>query len=499
MKTPQIITALSGPSSSRRSRQGRGFLALITAFATTLFANFTLAALPAYVQGHYNFSLLPRARMTVLYTNVQAAGDLNIVIVAQRDTVARVKSVRDSMGNKYTPVPPIFSGNFVQSIFYAWNVLPAGAGANTVTVDFDIRATSPDVRILEYSGIVTTANPIVAVADLVGTTSIFAYQFGTSDWSRGGNFILSTVPVLVVSTNMVGPGITTTGPTSGFTQRLLTPGGDSVEDRVITALNSTHSYNAGARLSAVGPWIMQTVVFHASNSPAAALALEHVSTPAFVQGNDVASQTALPSVAAPFKDAQAGGDLNVVIVGQRWNESTVEADPPSDTQGNVYKLAAAPTVIEGPVSLAMSVYYAKNIAPARAGANIVTMKFNGVAVNPDIRILEYSGIDSADPVDVTATGAGNGATSQSGPILTTNTVDLLVGASLSLTSATGPGPNFIQRLLASPSGTSAQDHTVTQAGPYSVSAPLSSPGPWIMNMVAFRAANSHSLAPTPER
>ena len=188
MKTPQIITALSGASSSRRSRQGRGFLALITAFATTLFANFTLAALPAYVQGHYNFSLLPRARMTVLYTNVQAAGDLNIVIVAQRDTVARVKSVRDSMGNKYTPVPPIFSGNFVQSIFYAWNVLPAGAGANTVTVDFDIRATSPDVRILEYSGIVTTANPIVTVADLVGTTSIFAYQFGTSDWSSGRQF-----------------------------------------------------------------------------------------------------------------------------------------------------------------------------------------------------------------------------------------------------------------------------------------------------------------------
>jgi hypothetical protein len=63
-------------------------------------------------------------------------------------------------------------------------------------------------------------------------------------------------------------------------------------------------------------------------------------------------------------------------------------------------------VIQGPVSLTQSVYYAKNIAPAAAGTNIVTMKFNGVAVYPDIRILEYSGIDRVSPVDVTATGAG---------------------------------------------------------------------------------------------
>ena len=116
--------------------------------------------------------------------------------------------------------------------------------------------------------------------------------------------------------------------------------------------------------------------------------------------------TALPTVTAPFKAAQAAGDLNVVIVGQRWNESTAEAGPPTDTQGNLYQLAAAPTVIQGPVSLTQSVYYAKNIAPAAAGTNIVTMKFNGVAVYPDIRILEYSGIDRVSPVDVTATGAG---------------------------------------------------------------------------------------------
>ena len=138
-------------------------------------------------------------------------------------------------------------------------------------------------------------------------------------------------------------------------------------------------------------WGMQMVAFGGSDSPAA-LASESVSTPAFVQGNDVALQTALPTVTAPFKAAQAAGDLNVVIVGQRWNESTVEAGPPTDTQDNLYQLAAAPTVIQGPVSLTQS-FIRQNIAPAAAGTNIVTMKFNGVAVYPDIRILEYSGID----------------------------------------------------------------------------------------------------------
>jgi hypothetical protein len=71
-------------------------------------------------------------------------------------------------------------------------------------------------------------------------------------------------------------------------------------------------------------------------------------------------------VTAPLNAAQAAGDLNVVIVGQRWNESTAVAGPPTDTQGNLYKLAAAQTVVEGPVSLTQSVYYAKTrLRPAQ--------------------------------------------------------------------------------------------------------------------------------------
>ena len=286
---------------------------------------------------------------------------------------------------------------------------------------------------------------------------------------------------------MAAAGITTTGPTGGFTQRLLTPNGDSAEDRVVTALSPPNSYNAGARLSSIGLWLMETLVFRGSDDPSPAAS---ASVPAFVQGNSVATQAVLPSVIAPFKEAQAAGDLNVVIVDQEWNESTAEGNPPTDVQGNEYKLAAAPTMLEGPVS-AQSVYYAKNIAAAPAGANVVTMKFSGgAAVNPEIRVLEYSGLDPVHPLEGAATGTGNGALSQSGPLTTTNARDLLIGANFSLARVSSPGEGFTQRLIPSSGGVIAQDSTVAETGTYNSRSSLESPGPWIMQLVAFRAAGS---------
>jgi hypothetical protein len=63
---------------------------------------------------------------------------------------------------------------------------------------------------------------------------------------------------------MVGSGTTVIGPTGGFSQRLLSPLGNNVEDRVITALTPPNTYNAGARLSPAGSWLMLMVVFQGS-------------------------------------------------------------------------------------------------------------------------------------------------------------------------------------------------------------------------------------------
>jgi hypothetical protein len=115
-----------------------------------------------------------------------------------------------------------------------------------VTVKFSAPATASDIRTLEYGGI--------KLASFSSTASS-----GDSAWSRSGNFTLPTVPILLVAANMVAT--STAGPTGSFTQRLLTkPYGDSAEDRVVTILTAAYSYNAGARLTLPGPWLMEMVI-----------------------------------------------------------------------------------------------------------------------------------------------------------------------------------------------------------------------------------------------
>jgi hypothetical protein len=201
----------------------------------------------------------------------------------------------------------------------------------------------------------------------------------------------------------------------------------------------------------------------------------------FVQGNDAVPQSSQASVPVAFTAAQTAGHLNVVVVG--WNDSTATVSSVTDKSGNTYTLAVGPTIQSGVAT--QSIYYAKNILAAAAGANIVTVTFSVAAAYPDIRILEYSGADPNGPVDVTAASSGSSATSSSGAVTTTNATDLLFGANLVQTATTGPGTGFTSRLLTSPDGDIAEDEMVTAIGSYSATAPLST-GEWIMQMVAFR-------------
>jgi len=205
----------------------------------------------------------------------------------------------------------------------------------------------------------------------------------------------------------------------------------------------------------------------------------------YVQGNYATPQTAQTTVSVPFTAAQAAGDLNVVVVG--WNNSTATVSAVTDTLNNSYTLAVGPTVEAGVAS--QSIYYAKNIAGAAAGANTVTVAFASAAAFPDIRILEYQGADLTNPVDVTVASTGNSATSSSGAAITTNAADLLFGANLVGSTTTGPGSGFASRLLTQPDGDIAEDTMVTATGSYSATAPINPSNPWIMQMVAFRAAS----------
>jgi hypothetical protein len=209
-----------------------------------------------------------------------------------------------------------------------------------------------------------------------------------------------------------------------------------------------------------------------------------LATPQYVQGNFAVPQTSQATVTLPFAAAQAAGDLNVVVVG--WNDTVAQVIAVTDAEGNAYELAAGPTVLDGVVSQA--IYYAGNITGAAAGANAVTVTFSTPAAYPDVRILEYSGLDPLNPVDAVAAAAGNGATSASGALTTTNGTDLLLAANTVQSWTSGPGAGFTQRLLTSPDGDLVEDLVVSAAGSYCARALLGSDGGWVMQTVAFRAA-----------
>ena len=228
--------------------------------------------------------------------------------------------------------------------------------------------------------------------------------------------------------------------------------------------------------------LLATVVLVCGLLPLTMLAAPAIS---YVQGNYATPQTPQTTVNVTFTAAQVGGDLNVVVVG--WNDGTAGASAVTDSSHNTYVRAVGPTIVNG--ALSQSIYYARNIVGAAAGVNTVAVTFSTAATSPDIRILEYSGADLTNPVDVTAANTGNSTTSGSGSATTTNPTDLLFGANIVATSTTGPGGGFTRRLLTSPDGDIAEDQMVIATGSYSAAAPLSSAGAWIMQMVAFRAAS----------
>jgi Fibronectin type III domain len=210
---------------------------------------------------------------------------------------------------------------------------------------------------------------------------------------------------------------------------------------------------------------------------------------AFVQVNAVLPASG-SQVAVPYTAAQTSGNLNVVVVG--WSDAVATVSSVTDTKGNVYVRAVGPTVLSAGVS--QSIYFAKNIVGATAGGNSVTVKFNTTASYPDIRIMEYSGLDLNSPLDAFSVGTGTAVAMDSGAVVTSNANDLLVGANTVLTSTAAAGSGYSNRLITYPDGDLVEDKLVTALGSYHATATLSNAGGWILQVVAFKAAGA---APAP--
>ena len=220
---------------------------LVTAVANRAAAQSSIA----FVQVNSAVPQSAQSSVSVPFTGVQTAGNLNVVVVGWNDAVSHVQSLVDSKGNAYVLAvgPTVRNGFGSQAIYYGKNIQAAAAGANIVTVAFDRAANAVDLRIAEYRGLDTTS-PLDVVA---------AAQ-GSSTSPNSGSVTTKSANELLVGANLVAT--RTTGPGASYTQRIITaPDGDILQDRVVTAIGS---YNALAPVSPGGAWIMQMAAFKAA-------------------------------------------------------------------------------------------------------------------------------------------------------------------------------------------------------------------------------------------
>jgi glucose/arabinose dehydrogenase/PKD repeat protein len=207
-------------------------------------------------------------------------------------------------------------------------------------------------------------------------------------------------------------------------------------------------------------------------SPASAAA----ATPTFkqVRAKEISSGT-LNSLA--FKSANTAGNLIVVYLA--WtNTNSVSV---TDTGGNVYTSVGGRTTWDNS-NRSSQVFYAKNIA---GGSNTVRATFaTAISSWAAMYIHEYSGIDKADPLDVSAVNKGTTAAMSSGSATTTNANDLIFGAGASGSNVNQPGTGFTSRSTSF--GNRTEDKNVTTTGSYNATANQNG-NAWVMHMVAFKA------------
>jgi IPT/TIG domain len=514
--------------------------------------SFALSAAPRlsagvnFVQVNYKTSN-SAASLAVPYPSAQTAGNLNIVVVGWNDSTSAVSSVTDSRGNTYLrAIGPTAGTKLTQSIYYAKNIV---AGSNTVSVTFNTAVLFPDVRVLEYSG-ADKANPLDATAAAAGTslttnsgpastTSLNELIFGAGTTFNGyypatgftqrvlTNFgdMAEDATVASMGTYSVTAPLHLSAPwvtqmatfrgqgasTPTFTVSGISPssgtasGGTSVKiagTGFLSGATVTFGGTAGTNVAVPdGSTITVTTPSHAAGtvnvvvtngigqSGSLTNAYTYTSAPPtgggggaihFVQVKSATPHPTSLSVAVTYSVAQTAGNLNVVEVG--WNDTTSSVNSVTDSRGNGYVLAVGPTRGTG---LTQSIYYAKNIG---GGTNTVTVTFNKAAAVVDVRALEYSGLDTANPLDVTAAAAGSGTTGNSGAATTRSANELIVGAGMTAGAFTKAGTGFTSRIITSPDADIAEDQITTAPGSYSATAPTSTSTVWVMQMAAFQAS-----------
>jgi len=158
----------------------------------------------------------------------------------------------------------------------------------------------------------------------------------------------------------------------------------------------------------------------------------------------------------------------------------------TDSRGNIYRQAVQ--LNETVDATTLAIFYAENIA---GGANTVTVSDTIAGGTLRFAVFEYSGVATANSLDVTASAQGSGTAPTSGPATTTANGDLVIGGISTAESATfaaGVGYVIQERVPAASTKLVVEDQRQTTAGAVSDSATLSVSRIWGAVMATFKRA-----------
>jgi hypothetical protein len=209
----------------------------------------------------------------------------------------------------------------------------------------------------------------------------------------------------------------------------------------------------------------------------------------FVQESYTAPRSGVLNTVVVYLDggSQTAGDLNVVAVG--WNNPSGRVVSVTDSNQNDYQLAAS--LVQGQ-GMSQAIYYAANI---HSGTNTVTVQLQAPspgAGTPDVRVVEYSGIDIAAPFDQATGTSGFGVVANSGAVITSSNHELIFGAGMCGWAFGAPGASFTKRVITQ-DGDIAEDESSASTGSYAATGYVywadGGPAPWIIQVATFQACH----------
>ncbi len=397
--------------------------------------------------------------------------DTTLLVGTGKDAVLRV--VNTSNMGKYNPT----TNQNLQNIIAATNAPVLGSpvywDSPTLGQVIYLWGLNDFLKAWAFNGKDLNATP-VSQSSVKGAPSDAAALSISADGSTSGTGILwATRPISGASNPGPTAGIVYAFDASNLGHELW----DSQQNSARDALGNWAKFNAPTIVNGkvyVATFSGQLVVYGLNPSGSSQVS--------FVQVSSSTPQSATSSVTAAFSSAQTQGNLNVVVVG--WNDTTTNVQSVTDSLGNTYTLAVGPTKGNG---LTQSIYYAKDIL---AGSNSITVTFSAPAEFPDVRILEYTGADTASPFDVSTSAVASSASANSGSATTKFANELVFGADTVATGNAAAGTNFTPRIITPHDSDLAEDRSVTTTGTYSATATLTSSGAWVMQMATFKATGS---------